>query len=199
MKLQINPLISSHQDKKILMTKGYKLIDQFLSINKIPLPKIAIDNKINATGCYCILSRDIYINLKACSTPTKKPGYRWSFPGYKADLTPIGVLTHEIGHYIHYKIDYSNLSKNLNNLWLRQTENEKSITSYDKNNCVSEQIAESLKVFITNPNLLKVGRPIRYNFLVNEFNLIPLHDEPWQEILKYADEKYIKAANNWIK
>ena len=83
--------------------------------------------------------------------------------------------------------------------WTQDIKGEKCITQYDKKNTVNEQIAEAVKLFLTNPNLLKIGRLKRYNFLINKMNLIPLHDVDWQIILQYAHPKYVSATQNWIK
>lgn len=44
----------------------------------------------------------IQLNLSSCRTPIGVPGFSWSYTGYKADLTPAGVLSHEVGHYIDF-------------------------------------------------------------------------------------------------
>lgn len=130
----------------------------------------------------------VFINLPRCRPATRTPGYSWSFPGYKADLTPVGVVAHEVGHYIDEQLNFPQL---------RGWSGERSVTSYEPNR--RERFAEAVKLFITNPDLLRVGRPVRHALLL-DLGLRPLHDAPWRDVLRErgAHERFFDAAQKWI-
>lgn len=198
--LQVDPHNKTQCNKDNLWEEAKDLCNQFLILNHIEMTTMEIDNNYKYNGYYNYETIEAFVNLKRSKVPVKNPGYCWSFPGYKSDLTCVGILTHEIGHHIHYMkmVNDPNIKKK-EKVWKDIMKREKPITQYDKGNTIEESIAEALKVFITNPDLLKEGRPLRYNFLTQEFNLKPLHNQPWKEVLKYADTKFISAAQSWIK
>lgn len=167
------------------------LVKDFLTLNKqIRTPVIKVDNELCVYGQ--ATQRTIKINVKKCAVATRTPGFKWSYPGYKADLTPVGVLAHELGHIIHFNIerDYKKYVTNIR-------KKEAKVSSYEPN--VWETIAESTKLFITNPNLLKVGRPRRYEMLTEFIGIQPLHDNDWQYAFANANPKFLAAAEKWIK
>ena len=167
------------------------LVKDFLTLNKqIRTPAIRVDNELCVYGQ--ATKRTITINVKKCAVATRTPGFKWSYPGYKADLTPIGVLSHELGHIIHYNIerDYKKYVTLLR-------KKEAKVSSYEPN--IWETIAESTKLFITNPNLLKVGRPRRYEMLTEFIGVRPLHDNDWHYAFEKANPKFLTAAEKWIK
>lgn len=196
MNLSINPFDPVENNKQRLYDIGDQLITEFLKINNIEKPIISINNNLRGRGIFYIKSKNIKINLKKCVLATKTPQYSWSFPGYKSDNTPIGVLAHEVGHYIFEIKKNKEITTKLNEII---NSNEKSITSYDKNNTIHEAFAEMFKLFITNPDLLKKGRPLRYNFLINVMGLKPVINSNYIDAFKYANERYIVASQNWIK
>jgi hypothetical protein len=176
------------QPKSQNLEWGIYNIIEFCNINNITPPKIK-DSKDNSCYGYYIFGKDsIYINLKLCRVPVKKPGFSWSYTGYKADLTPAGVCAHEFGHYLDSFMKYPSKSFTGNG--------EPSVSSYEPNK--SESFAEMIKLFILNPDLLRVGRPKRWEFLTKRLGLKPVNIKPWREILGNADPKLIAAAQSWI-
>ena len=142
-------VINPFGTKEELFNTANELVSEFLTVNpQIPKPSICINNKMNMYGQ--AKGKIVIINLQKCRTSVRVPGYSWSFSGYKADLTPIGVLTHEMGHVAHNFIgkQYSAPVTKLRKL-------EPQVSSYEPN--CSETIAEATKLFISNPNLLKLG------------------------------------------
>lgn len=131
----------------------------------------------------------VYVNLPKCRTATVTPGYSWSFPGYKADLTPVGVVSHETGHHVDALFGRPSLVG-----WAAEV----SVTSYEPNR--DERFAEALKIFITNPDMLRAGRPVRWKFITEQLGLDPGDLVPWEEVLRArgAHEKFLAAAKNWI-
>ena len=166
-----------------------EIITQFCQFNNIPFPKIIIENRLPYHGMYDGSTQNIYVNVKTAKTPVKTPGFAWSYTGYKADLTPAGILAHEFGHYVDHYLKY--ISKKM------KLVKESAVSSYEPNQ--SERFAESMKLFILNPDLLKTGRPQRYQFLTQKCNLKPVIVDEWNIVLGNAHEKLITAAKNWIK
>ena len=163
----------------------------FVQFNpQIPVPTIVVADKLPSYGQAC--QKTIWINVKKCAVATKTPGFKWSYPGYKADLTPIGVLTHELGHvaHNHIKCDYK---KHV----MAIRKKEANVSSYEPN--IWETVAEATKLFINNPMLLKEGRPFRYEFLINQLGFKPLHELDWRIVLGEAHPKFIEATQRWIK
>jgi len=184
--LSINPNTIT---KEKLKETSFELLTEFiLNNNDIETPKICI-KKINAAGYYIIKSKIIEIN-NITTSPVKTPGYKWSFPGYKADMTFMGILCHEFGHHIYYT---KKIKSKEYKLYL---EKEINVSSYEPN--IDEKFAEAFKLFLTNPDLLKKGRPKRYNFITKELGINHFHNISWNNILHFAHPKIHVAAKNWI-
>lgn len=196
MKLSINPFDANENNKQSLYKKGLELVYEFLKINNIKPPQININNNIYCNGI-CYSTGLIEINLKKCQVATKTPQFKWSFPGYKADITPIGVLAHELGHYV--LLLYANDKIVINELFKLINSKEKNITSYDKNNNYHEIFAESFKLFLTNPDLLKTFYPLRYNLIYNTMKLKPVLTSNYKEQFKYANKRYIEVLEKQLQ
>jgi|688.fasta_scaffold01889_20 hypothetical protein len=173
-----------------LFAEAQILLKDFLILNpQIPTPTIKVVDTLPAHGQ--ATKRTIKINIKKCAVATKTPGFKWSYPGYKADLTPIGVLCHELGHIIHF-----NIQRDYDKYVPKVRKKESKVSSYEPN--IWETIAESTKLFISNPNLLKVGRPYRFEMLTEFIGVQPVHDTDWHEAFVNANPKFIAAAEKWI-
>lgn len=177
------------QEKSENLKYAIMRIEKFCRLNKIPIPKI-VYKYLNSYGEYIWGKDSIYINLKRAKTPIRTPGFSWSYTGYKSDLTVAGVLAHECGHYVDFYFNYaSNKMKHF-------IKTEASVSSYEPN--VRETFAESMKLFILNPDLLKIGRPLRYKFLTEVVKLKPAIEDSWEVVLQNAHPKLISAAESWI-
>ena len=109
----------------------------------------------------------------------------WSHPHYFTDRTIYGVLHHEFGHYVHELLGFPRIPA------------EKKITSYEPDG--RERFAETIKLFLGNPDLLREYDPKRYEKLL-ALGLKPLHQKPWKEIM-FEDgmsERFVKRANEKI-
>lgn len=139
----------------------------------------------------------ITVNLPRCRPPTRTPGFAWSFPGYKADMTPIGVYTHELGHHVEEELQPRVSDPWVTDSWML----EPPVSGYEPN--FTEAFAEAFRLFLTNPSLLREGRPRRWSTLTVELGLVPstLATIPWDEVLtqRGAHERFIAAARNWVK
>ena len=174
-----------------LRLEALDILKKFCELNDIPLPKIEFD--INKKGGYCgeyfYKTKAIKIYPNACARPAINPVRSWSFPGYFVDRTIFGVICHEFGHYVHHYLGSPRIGK----FGLQ-------ITSYEPN--VDERFAETMKVFLTNPDLLKRYNPERYNYLTVKLGLKPVYTSDWKTQLNShgpVNEKYIKACENRIK
>jgi len=117
----------------------------------------------------------------------------WSYPGYIADRTPFGVIAHEIGHHVDCLMGeerghtyFSDFSKRI-----KAESGEKPITSYAPND--AEWFAEMMRLFITNPNLLREIRPKTFDILLRE-GLQTVEERCWTEVLKDAPERTYQQA-----
>lgn len=144
---------------------------QFLALNAIDEPRFFVDD-LDSYGLY-VSPDTVYVNVRKTSKPVKKPGFRWSFTGYKADLTVYGVTAHETGHHVHVKLRRSRVNDLIYSL---QVDKEPPVSSYEPN--MSELFAEAMKLFILNPDLLRQGRPRRYALFTRTLGLKPLHTAP---------------------
>jgi hypothetical protein len=177
------------QNKSENSNYAKSLIQQFCTVNNIPVPKFVVNNRTDCFGFYRRGTNTITVNEKLCKTPVKTPGFTWSYTGYKADLTVAGVWAHEFGHYVDNVLQQISSKMNV--------KGESNVSSYEPNN--SERFAESMKLFILNPDLLKQGRPKRYEFLTKICGLKPVINDVWEIVLGNAHEKLITATRNWVK
>ena len=58
-------------------------------------------------------------------------------------------------------------------------------------------MAEAARLFITNPDLLKRGRPMRYEIFREHYT--PVVGHRWKTVLKNAHPKIITAAERWMQ
>lgn len=176
--------------KMIMYRAGVDACRHFLERNAVPEPEYVLDAMIADLGRYDSRRRRVTINLNRCRVPPKRPtGYNWSTPGWKADRTPYGVVCHETGHHVH--------ALRLVNVDITDWRDEPDVSGYEPNR--TERIAEALKLMIGNPDLLRLGRPIRFRTLVLA-GLVPASDANWFDVLREhgAGERWIQAADNWI-
>lgn len=179
-----------------LFEKGVEIIDRFYHHNKRLLKPYSVHHAtFDNRGLYEPPTQKIFINLANCRTPVVVPGYAWSFPGNKSDITPIGVLAHEMGHHCHYSLTRTDWKILM--LKAREVrEVESPVTSYEPN--AGEVIAEAFRLFILNPHLLLVGRPYRYS-MISKLGFKPIEKKSWKQILKDAHPRIIQANEKWIE
>jgi hypothetical protein len=174
-----------------MFQRGSSYVTEWCQWNNLPPVLIVNDPRLSGYGRYDHGSPGtIRVNVGSTRLPARIPGYAWSFTGYKADLTVPGVIAHEAGHHAHLTLGWSRLKGLLN------VSSEPAVSAYEPN--LGEVIAEALKVFILNPELLRAGRPLRWHFITEVMGLKPLHATPWLEVLRYAHSKHHAAARKWI-
>lgn len=137
----------------------------------------------------------IFVNVDATAWPVAVPGNRrWSWPCWKTDRTAVGVVAHELGHYI---MDVSTFSTpDLGEQWraLLQQHRQR-LTSYEPT--PGEAMAETLRLYILNPNLLNRAMPHRFLFVRDQLHLNRSEYRKWKVVLG-QNEHYVAAGERWI-
>ena len=204
-------MIDLYLSKQQLFDRGVDLAKKFLAVNNLYIPEFLTYQQVFAgdptSRSYRILRKlengphqgygtgyyshnRVFVNLKKAAWLVRKPACSsWSFPGYKVDREPCGVVAHEVGHHVDKCLcDASRVG-----LWRHTVSISKPITSYEPN--LSESFAETLRLFILNPDLLRRGSPQRFDFLVAG-GLRPSENRDFIEVLDHID--YIRQAERWI-
>lgn len=179
------------ESKEKLLYKGIELMEMFAEQNGIKIPKVFIISDNSDFYGLFYPKNVIHVNMRQCRTAVRTPGYDWTFPGYVQDLTPFGILAHEFGHYIS-----DILGKKFRKNFINIRRIEENVTSTDDRG-LDEKMAEAARLFITNPDLLKRGRPYRYEIFRQFYE--PVVRNRWRTVLQNAHPKIISAAERWIE
>ena len=118
-------------------------------------------------------------------------------PASFEDYTALGVLCHEVGHLVDYSLNPLTYSMRKLNGFQSLVDEEVEISRAEHN--VRESFAESIRLFITNPDLLLRGRPRRWDHLVYDLKLKPLHDTRWQTVLQKTPRYVHQAVERWLR
>lgn len=186
-----------------LFERGERVVREFCAINSLTVPAIAAFNSADWHWSACAFYRPtlgIQICVPRCAW-IGTAGRAWSFPGYTVDRTPYGVLAHELGHHadvqkglvpdsLLHRAYWSDFSKKV-----REASGEKQISSYAPND--AEWFAEMFRVYVTNPDLLRLVRPRTHRELQGVFR--PVFSDTWRERLEGAPTRTIKAAERHIE
>lgn len=187
--------LTQHQ----LYLKGRELAEKFLTLNGLPLPEfregplVTFRSPSGTYGCGCLYDFKgrrpnlLWVNPEACARPAKGSPRQRSFPGYTSDRTPMGVVAHEAGHQTDYV--HGNMSRS--ETWRRLAKRER-VTSYEPS--AEEAFAESARLFILNPALLRAIAPNRYAFFGNEFYPIIKFQSPIEMLQRCGATDYMLDA-----
>jgi hypothetical protein len=188
--------------KEELYKEGVERATAWLRANCLPLPIFqTFAKKQNSdlplvgklTGYYDPQARTVNVNIAVTARPNPVPHQRsWSYPGNKVDRTATGVVCHEVGH--HVEAILARKGRLPWSAWKHIAATTKPITSYEPN--PAEAFAETIRLFILNPDLLRTGRPERYFFLIETLMLKPKESRPWREVLNNQPD-YVRAAERW--
>jgi hypothetical protein len=184
-------------DKPALLERGRLVLSAFCQANDLPTPAIheAERGKWPWGQCAFYRAGRVAICVSRCA-PIGTAGRQWSYPGYTVDRTPYGVLQHELGHHVDlmrgvrksaYWSEFSAA--------VRGQAGEKPITSYCPND--AEWFAEMFRVYVTNPDLLRLVRPRTHRELSTTFK--PVFTDTWRERLRDAPARTITAAERHIE
>lgn len=169
--------------KRQLCEMAINLIDNFCELNNIPKPKFDIDWETGTTqtegivcGHFTFGTDVLHLQPNRCANPN--PNKDW--PGFFYDRTCYGVMCHEFAHYV------DNLSPSLFNIKListelRQIANEPSFNRDPKDDY--EYFADVFKLFVTNPDLLRITRPSIFKLLTETYKLSPIILEDYRTVL----------------
>lgn len=195
-------------DKTYLAHVGLSLARAFVEKNRnqISMPEFHIYTDVDepevrrikaVRTCGYYRRNHIHVAVPLCSH--KNANYSW--PGFISDRTPYGVIQHELGHHVDQcksaQDIYRNNSGSFYSDMIRLQSGEKPITSYSPNNM--EWFAEMVRLFITNPDLLKQIRPRTYKALT-ETGLEPVVTAHSGDVLLkwQAPPRVFERADNWI-
>jgi hypothetical protein len=117
-------------------------------------------------------------------------------PGSFEDYSPIGVFCHEVGHHVDYALNPRAYSRSKASGFPSVVDDEEEVSRGEYN--VHESFAEAIRLFVTNPDLLRRGRPERWEHIVGKLKLKPLHDEPWQRVLSKAPLYVKRSVVEWL-
>lgn len=195
------------QTKLHLYGCGVNMSQEFIKLNGLSSPEyknrtlFTTGKPQGSYGCgmYSPQYRTVIVTVDRCAKPAQGQARQWSFPGYTADRTPVGVVSHETGHAVDHQL--ANVSRLKSWQFLVRDNPRERITSYEPD--ASEAFAETMRLFITNPLLLAVIAPKRYAFLRH---YLELKHEPWSNMdplskLKHwgASQSILTAAENKVK
>lgn len=189
-------ILKQNQSKKEMeFNKWHFICTWFCYLNNHHSPKITISNTIQAPARYFIKSDEIKINIDKCEYI--KDSKYGNFIASPNDCSVGGAMCHEIGHFCHESL--TDDSRERMESWFEDALlKEKAVNPYASSN-VHEDVAETFRLFIMNPDLLKIGRPIRYNIMQQKLNYKPIHNVPYTSVLKHADSKILTKCEDWIK
>lgn len=184
-------------NKVALASSGQRVMETFCRTNNLPSPEVRDVDPTQWAYDVCAFYRPTYIAicLARCAA-IGTAGRAWSYPGYTVDRTPYGVLQHELGH--HVDVQRSTRRGNYYGdfgMRVRAVAGEKPITSYCPND--AEWFAEMFRVFVTNPDLLRLVRPRTHRELRATFT--PVFEDTWRERLKDAPARTITAAERHVE
>jgi len=115
-------------------------------------------------------------------------------PASFEDFTPYGVLCHEVGHHVDRDLHPAGYSNVRSSGFKKAIDEEMEVSSGESN--LHESFAEAIRLFVTNPNLLEVGRPARWEYLRSRYR--PLHDASWRTVLSKASDVVHRAVEEWL-
>lgn len=119
-----------------------------------------------------------------------KPGHGYSWPGHISDRTVQGVLAHELGHHAHHsRYDADGIRA--------EFPRRHRVTGYEPN--VDESFAETFRLLVLNPDLLRQGRPERYDYMTCTLGFVPSETRSWQVVLENAPPRMLARIPEWMR
>lgn len=162
-------------DKWKLAEEGVQHAKAFCKLNKLKEPKFELigpdDRRYFLNSCGFYRPGSLVVMPDKCAS-LGYGGRCWSWPGHMVDRTAYGVVAHEVGHLVHDVV----IGWNTN---LKKVIGEPKLTSYCDDH--REWLAEMLRLFVTNPDLLKRVRPATYATLSSYVK--PVEKRKWREVL----------------
>jgi hypothetical protein len=150
----------------------------------------------------------IFVSLQKASRLIVEPRFQnWSHPHYRVDREPAGVVCHEGGHHVQALLRKAGrfdergwiracLASTVKKSPYRNRAALKRVTNYEP--VWDEAFAESMRLFILNPGLLKAGLLSRYDFIEKDCGLYPHLNPDWRKLLSEFSPTYTLQAEKWI-
>lgn len=178
--------------KQDLFWLGVERVNEWCAVNSVPAPQIRADWFGRCDFGTCAYYRsgviDIWPNMCAAIGTS---GRQWSYPGYCVDRTPFGVLAHELGHHVDHA--HGAAGGTLSHLW--RSIDPMPLTSYCPND--NEWFAELFRLFVTNPDLLRVVRPKVWPLFDSSWASVEARS--WSEVLSPAPRQLAAAHNRILR
>lgn len=191
-----NPIIEDifNWDRILSYKEGTNLARDFLVENSLSVPEYfdhVPHDKKEKFGYYDRYRQRIFVNLLKCKEPELDFSKNYNYTCWKFDITPVGVICKQTGYHIDQIHDFPSKKKEWTSI--------KESPVFIKENDPSEDFSDCVRLFICNPDLLKNGRPKRYEYFRDVLNLRKVVDLPWKIILKNCPDDAIQATIKWIK
>jgi hypothetical protein len=106
-------------------------------------------------------------------------------------------VQHELGHHVDVLRAARDRTGATSASACAARSGEKAITSYCPND--AEWFAEMFRVFVTNPDLLRLVRPRTYRELVGRRRFKPVFTDTWRDRLQGAPARTITAAERHVE
>ena len=69
---------------------------------------------------------------------------------------------------------------------------------FKKDESYLNDFTECVRLLITNPSLLMIGRPQKWTYFTKYLNLKPVLNLNWEELLYYSDSNSKESIRRWI-
>lgn len=180
-------------EKKRLFWAGIDRMIAWCRANAITEPDVVeAPEPVTYGTCAFYRSGVITIHVPSCAA-VGTAGRSWSFPGYTVDRTPYGVLAHELGHHVDGAHGFAG---GRFGRYLKVECGEDSLTTYAPN--LNEYFAEFFRLFVTNPDLLRLIRPRTFAVLGRQWQVV--ETRPWDVVLADAPGgRQLNAARRKIE
>jgi hypothetical protein len=153
---------------------------RFFEINNMEPPKMVFDSipmDPRHLGIYIKSKKQLEVYPSRCRGKS----------GGLEDMSVLGVAAHEASHHVNELLGW----KKVNNAFWNAWQQEPPISDYAKTSR-PEDFAEACRLFITNPELLRLLRPFRYKFMSESLKLKPVEERSWDEVIEYDLEMVSK-------
>lgn len=178
--------------KRELFVRGVDQCTRFLTVNGLPELRFKARQLLKGRYAhYSKAARRVDVSLFHCRAPVIQPGLRAgrSYPGALIDATPVGICAGWTALHLLNTLDLER--------WVVNWSAEPLVRGYERTS--QDDFCSTLRLFITNPDLLRVGRPVRWYSLTRRFGWIPVETRSWEEVLRGAPRSIRTSAYVWIR